>query len=602
VRRLGVYGDNALTKKAGNVQAADFLIGGICAHFSRSFDKAFEVRSRSELAAIFGPQEYSSQYGWDAANGFFDNAVNVPAKLYVSSHVGYTGSAVDGVQASQNVPDSNGTPQNILIVSAGYQNNKEYGISGNRTGITLELGSRFETTCAVTATALLLKVVLASVAGIEVGDIIKFVCTGTGVGTVFLKCTGVNELTKEVSFASAIGSVFPASGDAVTVPGFKIHTWRKSVSGNVTEVDPDLGKTWLTTEPEVTDYYAPNVFASSSWITVSVGATTSPLATKFPAAIAAIAYPTNGAAGTTATTAAHWDRALHTFDGLPVRVLINPETTLAAIHSAGEVYCKARGDSPKWLAVAPQSQTKAQLTAIGNNWQRADDVMMAFGAQWLEVEDPFSSSGLASPRQVPNVGHLMGAIFRTISTLGIHYIPTKTVPVLGATGVVGNQFLNDDDRTDLAGAGVNCVQKLQGYGIVLRNLFTLSTDSVFMFWNGIMMRDFIKASAVDSLQGSENTPNSIGRIKEDRQAIYNFGLKLWRQGSTGSVPEGETFAQWQNDDGSLTTFDDHFEVEGDIVNNPLDRVQAGERNLMAHFTFPTPGGSIKISVGIMLRG
>jgi hypothetical protein len=165
---------------------------------------------------------------------------------------------------------------------------------------------------------------------------------------------------------------------------------------------------------------------------------------------------------------------------------------------------------------------------------------------------------------------------------------------------VGDQFLSDLDRTDLAENGINVIQELDGIGTIVRNFFTPSIDVAYQFGNGILMRNFIKISAVDSLQPSENQPNSIGRIKEDRMAILQFLYRLWESGSTGNVPTGETFGQTQDEEGNESTPEDHFEVKADAINNPQISINAGERNIDVYFTFPAPAGSIKIGVGILL--
>ena len=99
----------------------------------------------------------------------------------------------------------------------------------------------------------------------------------------------------------------------------------------------------------------------------------------------------------------------------------------------------------------------------------------------------------------------------------------------------------------------------------------------------------------------ENTPNSLNRIKEDRMAVLFFMRRLWDRGNTGNAPVGETFGQSETVDGEPTDFDDHVEVIADLTNNPQDRINAGERNVWIYYSFPTPAGSIKISVGILLR-
>jgi len=72
-------------------------------------------------------------------------------------------------------------------------------------------------------------------------------------------------------------------------------------------------------------------------------------------------------------------------------------------------------------------------------------------------------------------------------------------------------------------------------------------------------------------------------------------------GSTGFVPEGETFGQFEKEDGSATKFSDHCQIQADIINNPQANINEGERNLDSWFTYPTPAGSIRIGVGFMLR-
>lgn len=603
-RLLGVHGANRPTKKGRSVQASDFAIGGLVAKFERAFDKAFTVNSPQEAQEIFGQHIDAGKYGWDALNGFFANVPGVQAKMILSSHVGWTGTAIDGVTASQNLNDQQPAPAAVLKVEDAYKGELGYGISGNRTGVTVANGARYSTTISAPSLPADTFIYVSAIAGIKVGDIIKVVATGTGGATVYKKVTAIDEATKKVSFTGVFhATASPAATDAVTVLGFRLRLWRKSITGVVSEVDAERGKVYCTTEPEVVDFYAPNVFADSPWAKVTRLATTpTDVEDTLPVDVATVTYPSNGAAGTAPTTAAHWARALSRLDNLPVRIISNPETTVQAVQQAGEAYCKARTDNPTWLYNGPELQSKAQLLTIGQANQRSDDVLMVYLAEWLEVVDPFNVGTLAPSRHVPNVGHAMGAWIRAIVTRGIHYIPcTRDMPLYGALGVVGDQFLADVDRTDLSNAGVNVIQEVAGVGILMRNFFTPSTADEFAFGNVLTMRAYIKASAVDSLQVSENTPNSLNRVKEDRMAVLFFVRRLWESGSNGNVPEGETFGQSLNDDGSATTFDDHVDVRADLVNNPQSKLDLGERNIDVYFTYPAPAGSIEVGVGILLR-
>jgi hypothetical protein len=602
---LGVHGKNLPTKKSQGVIASNFLIGGMVAFFERKFDKAFAVKSPQEAQDIFGKQISSSIYGPDALAGFFANIAGIDATLYISSHVGHTGSAIDGVTASQNLPDQQvGPAVDVLKVQDAYESELGYGVSGNRTGVTVTNGTRYTSAILTTGTKDDLFVIVTTPGAFKVGDIIKVVATDGGGATVYKKVTAVDELTGKISFAGAFhASANAAATDVVTILGFRLRLWRKEITGVVSEVEPDLGSVWCSTEPECQEYYAPNIFAASKWVKVTrlVDAVPADPHLIFPADITTVTYPTNGADGTAPTTAAHWAHALSLMDGLPVRILCNPETTDAAIQKAIQTYCKAREDTPKVIVNWPSNQTKAQGLALGGAWLGSGDGLAIGWLHWLKVTDPFNPNVPNMYRAVPNVGHMLGYALQIIGTKGIHYAwCQKDVPLAGCTDVYGTQFTADQDRTDLSAVGVNCIQNLPGYGIIPRNSFALSSAEEFRHIQGPMLRDMIKVSAVDSLQGSENKPNTFARIVADKMAVLSFIRRLWLVGSTGNVPEGESLGQTINADGTATKFDQHYSLQADLVNNPQSEIQAGHRHIDGWITYPAEANTIEIGVGILL--
>jgi len=602
MRTLGVQGENLPSKKNLVVEASDFLIGGLIGRFERSYVLPFVVQNMKEFQEIFGINASSSWYGYDSVNLFFSNVVGTNAKLYVKSHVGNTGSAIDAIQATANIADTfPSTPETTLVFGAAYKGNIEYGTHGNRIGYTITGGARFTTACDGDPVTSNYYVILDSVAGIKVGDLLKFTHSTT---YVYQKVTEIDESARKVTFAIAFGDATFVDGDKCEVWGIRVRVYEKSLTGIEKEVETEIGKIYCSLESEVSDYYIDNVFANHKFmsITSQTHTGTHTLLTKYPADVSTVTYLASGTAGTTPTTFAHWIYGNQSaFDNLPVRILANCETTLATVHASLETYCQARWDNPKVLPNCASNQTLAQLQAIGQGYQRSDAVLTTLVAHWVEITDPFASSDIAPAREVPSVGAVMGAYIRTIGTLGIHYIPVKQTPLFGVIGVVGTQFTSDVDRTTLADAGVNCIEYLSGYGYVIRNFFTGSTTTEFKFTNGLLMRDFIKVSGVDSLNSSENQPNAFNRILEDKMAMISFLRRLWDQGSTGSVPKGETFGVSLTSDGSLTRFEDHVEVVADIVNNPSDRIALGERNIDVYYTYPAPAGSIRVRVGIMLK-
>lgn len=598
LRRLGIFAESRPTKKTQQVVAARFSIGGVIGQFERKYNKVFQVSDAVQAREIFGG-DVASYYGPDFVRAFFQNVANVSAELWIKSHVGNTGTATDATVASAMIVDA--LSANTIQMQAAYQEELEYGQSGLRTGRKITRGYRFTTTLAANVAASDTSAQLASVIGIKVGDLVQFDVTG---GPVVKKITVINESTKTISWSGVFhASLTGTTGDTTGVIGFTVQTYRKSLTGVVTEVETELGKVFCTLEPEVTDFYIQNVHAANKWLKFTDQASVSPLAQAYPPSDSAVVYnSTGGSDGTAPTTASHWNfDNLAAFNEAPIRFLANTESTLTQVNIDGETYCKGRDDMPKWIYNIPSDRTKAQKITIGQSYQRSDDVVGVICDNWLEVDDPFSNSPIAPPRKVPNVGFVMGAWIRAIETLGIHYIPAvQQITLSGCRGVVGTQLKSDLDRTDVASAGVNSIQAVVGAGIVIKDFFTPSTTLEFQFANGILMREFFKVSFKDSLKSSVNTPNSIGRIKEDKTAIYNFYRRIWEAGSTGNVPTGESFGQAQRDDGSSTQFDDHIQVQADTINNPQTSINAGQRNLDSWFTFPSPAGSIRIGVGLAL--
>jgi hypothetical protein len=607
MKKLGVHGANLPAKKNLSVVASDFGIGGMLINCERQYNKAFEVSKIEEFREIFGNNISSTEYGNDAVKAFFDNIVGVTGSLWIQSLMGYSSSAIDAVVASREKADD-GADADAYTLQCAYLDNLQYGFAGNRTGTKVTHADRFATeaggTCPATGQSY---ADLDSVIGIKVGDLILFK-TNAGAAPVYKILTGVDESLNRVTWTgdfevSAASGETLAVDDEVTIPGFRIQTYYKDIKGVETEVDIEQGKIICSSESAVVDYYVDNVFKNSKYIKVTE-ASASSLGDRLPAEDSAVVYMTGGLEGTTITTAAEQAYFLGKLDNKPIRFLANPESTSEVFQKGLIDYSDSRpDDNPIVIVNIAEDRTKAQLKVIGNSFQKSDFSPAVICANWQKVSDPFSNSPTAPLRNVPNVGHVMGNWIYTISTLGIHYIPaTNATPLRGTLGVVGDQFLDDDDRTELAEAGINLIQEKSGVGIKIANLFTVSTATEYKFANGILMRNYIKVSSVDSLDGSENTPNSLNRISGDKMAIELFLYNLWDRGSTGNVITGETFGQGLTDSNVPTDPTDHFEVIADITNNPQSSINQGERYLDVYFSFPTPAGRIVIGVGILLRG
>ena len=592
MRRLGVFGENLPTKKEKSVNPADFSIAGLIGFFDRCYKKPFRLTSDIEGKVIFGEQSNPNSYGWDCLNGFFANLRGVSGSIYVLSPVGE-----DAVQASSNVKD--GENNNILTIKASYLDEDEYGEFANRTGYTVEQGAYF--TSAITAYASKVFTV-ESCAGLHVGDIVRAHYIGDSTGSdIYTTIVALSETAKTVTVSDTV-TMSDISDYELQGVGFKIKSYRKSLTGIISEMDKTLGETWCTLNANDPDHFVSQVFKQSSYMKIQVNTTESAVANRLPVATA-LTYLTGGTTGTMPLDVTGWKPYFNDFDMLPIRMIAFCETANDQIQSALEQYCRNREDNPIVITVVQYGiDTKQDMISVGNFFQRSDEVDALVVGNWLGVPDPFSTSPVAPDREIPCVGHVMGEWIYSITQNGIHSSPArKNCALMGVNSVIGYTADKDEDRTDLADAGINVIQKLKGKGFVLRNAFTPSTAPEFKYSNAVIQRNYIKVSCVESLQDSENTPNTIANVREDRMAVLQFMNRLWLSGSNGNVHEGETFGQYEKADGSMSTKEDAFEIIADASNNSVATLQMGERNIDIWFMFPAPAGSIKVGVGLIYK-
>jgi hypothetical protein len=436
----------------------------------------------------------------------------------------------------------------------------------------------------------LLKV--ADFSGIFIGDTFT---TGNPAYREFSKVTDVNESNGTVQ----IQDTFASLGGELEVTAYQVKTYFRNDKGVVAEIDKDLGKRWLTLNADDADRYMPSVFRQSSYLSIEqIGEAPIGAVDDVP-----ITYLAGGLDGAVPSTLDHFRAIWNLMDNQTFRMVAAVETSRNDIQKSLEEYCFNREDNPIVMYTGEFAMSrKERVLEAGQGFQRSNEVDAVFVHNWLGVADPFASSPSAPRRFVPPAGHLMGLWVRAIGLYGIHCIPArKNLELTGASETAGYPAASDFDRTDLAEAGVNVIQNIPGRGLVVRNFFTPSTAPEFRFANAVIMRNFIKVSMVDALQESENTPNTIANVREDRMKGCQFMHKLWLRGSSGTAPEGETFGQYEKDDGTVSAEEDAYEIVADASNNSVSQLQAGERNMDIWFMFPAPAGSIKVGVGLMYK-
>lgn len=606
VRKLGISGENRETQTSTQIQPSVFDQAGLVGRFRRQYAVTFEITKQllSEASVIFG-EELAAFFGRDSIDGFFKNSDG--GRLFVKSHQGNDGVVVDAVVSSATIID--GSSADTLKQEFAYKEELSFGVVGDSTARQITNGARYTTAAAATAIPAATSIQLDAIGGakgVKVGDIIEVNLTGGDTKTVFHKILTVDESAQTVTFTGPLNTTSETLliGDEINVIGFRIQMFLKNSKGVVTEVEKDLGLVFCTMEPEVADFFVENVHKENRFSKWTDQGSASVLNLSFPVDDSAPVFMTGGSDGTSPTVLAHHKFNHAAFDNDPIRMWTNSDTTLKAVFDEMEVYIKGRSktDFPEVIVNTQGNLTKAALIALGRSHQTSDgegSFKIIVGSR-VEKPDQFNNSPIAPPRQIPSVGHQMGAWVRAIRVLGIHEVPAVPQIVLrGLSGVVENQKFSDDDRTDLAEAGINIIQQTSG-GIRIRNWFTPSNLPEFAHGNAQVMRNLIRESIKEAITPNENEPNVFSNVKSMKDSMQAFMFNLHRQGSNQRVPEGETFGQlFDEATGEAQAVEELFEVIVDPSNNPNAQLKLGNRNGDILFQRPTPTGSIIIAVGLI---
>jgi hypothetical protein len=600
IDRVGVFGYNLPARQNAVIQPAAFNIFGAIGRFARGLVSPVVINNTSELALKLGGFK-SGFYGRYVLTSLFQNLQGQPAKGYVVPYV-----ASDAVQATATIVDQSSAA--TLTIKAGFADGVsaivDKSADGNLSGYTINsnygagnLGGRFQTTASANASINATTLFLASVSGLRVGDVLK-IRSGT---LQYTKISAIDANANSVTCTALTAAV--TSADPVDTLGFQITTYRKNSNGIVTKVNLPENSIWLSLEPENTEFFVNNAFLNHPYfILADSSSATTPVSSTYPSSVTTPTFLASGSDGTAPSTASDWN-LYSNFDIYPIRYLFNTDTTLSGVNIAGEAYCGNRLDTPQWLYNVPAQQTKAQLITIGQSYQRSNQVNGEIVAGWRNVADPIGV-GANPVLRIPNVGAIVGTWIRAFYTGGVHRSPAgDDFPLIGfvSTPDATENNFSETDRADLQNAGINIIQDLQGRGTLNRSFITPSTNSAYLFGKWNLLQNFIKISSVESNYAAENRPNRISMLKNIGQAILDFGEKLFE----GSYPfgidrENGAFGQFFNVDGTVSTFDQIFQVQVDQFNNPNSAIINGQGSIFVYF-YPSPDlRELGIGVGILI--
>jgi hypothetical protein len=557
-------------------------------------NRPVRVSSSAQVRDRFGAPRADAYLSF-AVDGFFANGGR---EAYINRVVG------PGSKAAFATLNNRATvPGAALRVSAGYRGAEDPGAWGNELRADIYNDARGNATLPGGAANGATSGVLDTVAGFQIGSVVRFVDGGT---TVYRKLTGVNEATKTISWTTPLAALLSNVTLATTMEFRLLVRYRPAPDGEFLLVED-----WrnLSMETDSADYAVARVdhpLTGSRYIVLTDLSGAALTGEEAPAVVSAaaltlgteVAPGTSDMLGTAATK-----MGLYSFDTVQVQLLAIPDAHMLNSNGRKTVvqgaldYCALRGDCtfvgsspnrgtspgvlPRSLADFTQLESAYLTSLLADSAQfQAKKVFGALYAPWISVFDP-TFTGPSPSRFVPPDGHVMGVFARTDLERGIFKAPAGTAAqVRGALEIAAT--FTDAQHTDLVKNGlVNGVRREPGAGIIVAASRTLSTDTRWWFVNVRLLFNFVKSSLRDGLRFVRQEPHSEELRRAVRlNVVTPFLLGLWRRGAFGSDPPDRVFT-----------------VKCDAENNPPSEIDLGNFNVEVYFYPVKPVETILIVVG-----
>lgn len=538
----------------------------------------------------------SGKLSWHTVNDAMQKVKPKGIEFHLLSFIG-SGAA----QAKLTVKDQTGgsTPvTNLFGLEAAYRSNVSKGVWDNDTAIQITYVYPASATIAANSLSGATTLFLNSVVGLRVGGIVEIIHSATSYG---FKITSIDENARSITgVPDTAGSAFTI-GDVVKLKYFTIQCFRRDHRGQISQIATPFDDVPLSMEPEDVASYLPTVLANHPlFVGVDKASPTDEgdgWLLRFPAEISGSNYDylTGGLNGTDPAGTSDWTslQATIALYDRGIFAVMSAESTSAAVHKSYEAFCKSLQSHPMYVASLPyfgsdwQSLEAASLPFIKRqNWVQFLNV---YG--WRYVPDPVGDSGAVV--QIPVHGGVLGKWIQIIYSGYVHRAVAETRFILdgyvdGPAPVAEDPFSaknpagwTDEIRTALYNAGVNIVQNVPGFGVILRNFRTPSDDVRVRDAHIHAINQLIKFTSEFNFQTSENVPNQWPYLQK---VAGRIGEEIMKPLFEGNFPpycvdrDTGAFRKTKSDNTPAEWFD-VAQVQADEFNNPQSQFDQGDANL-----------------------
>ncbi|WP_017853872.1 hypothetical protein [Leptospira interrogans] len=580
IRTLGVHATTGQPISGDQMLPSEMNVVEAFGRFPRIFDNVIELNGEIDRDYVIGTAQ-QGKLSWYVLDDAIRKAQPYSILFKLKSFKG-----IGAIQAATTLNDGATSPLPTLILKDSYRDNDSYGVWGNSSGSRVDHGVISSTSIGsnpLNSTAAT-TIPLSSVVNVKRGSILKITHSNNVYG---FKILSIDENAKTVTGIPDSTLPILTTGDKVEVLGFKITAVRKDYRGLIIKQQIGFNDRWLSMEPESEDY-APVIFKTHPLFKAVDQSSTAQFWKKFPVPTpdGQYLFLSNGSDGSAPASVSDWTGLQSYFPQKNTFAVLNCESTSKTVHQSFETWCANRNDHPIYLG---------PIQDFGSDWQSLRDwgqdfikregwvqTLLTYG--WRYVPDPVGD-GSDPVALIPVIGGVLGNWIKVIYSGCIHRAPAEKRFTM--SGYVSGPIVRQEDswddtiRTELYVSGINIVNNVSGYGIVLRNFRTPAEDALVRDGHIHAINQLIKFTCEQNLQKTENTPNQFKLLQRDALRIEHEVLKPLYEGNYSPYCVDEETGAFRNTDenGNPLKWNDVVGARADRFNNPPTQFDQGDADI-----------------------
>ncbi|POF29094.1 phage tail sheath C-terminal domain-containing protein [Roseibium marinum] len=519
--------------------------------------------------------------------------------------------AAAATPASVMLDDAQAAP--ALRLRAGDRGVEDPGLWGRRLSVIVSDDPAFTGALAADAAATDTSVTLASVAGLGVGQTLRFIDDpGGGPVTQYRQIVSIDPATGTVTFTDGLSEPLTTAGTTVISTEFRLRLFHRSSEA----AQPAMVEDWrgLSMTRTLAGYAPPRINDPLSGSRYAIADDRRPATTTAATQEALPAIAETGFSGGSEPAPSASDyigdaasrSGLHAFDREAVQLLTLPDVhSLSAPGRQSAVtaaigYCENRNDcmflgslpdrggaSPRPQSPADYTQSEADFVAAVESYVTAFHQPKSFAGfygPFGAVEDP-RATGPASRRMIPLCLPVAGVFADVALRRSIFKAPAGAGAQLRGITELSAHLTDAQNTRVVRTALANMARRDDVLGLHIASSRTASTDARWYFVNVRLLFNFVVASLRTGLRGFVHEMHDERLRRRAISSVSGFLDGLRQRGA------------FATDDAERA-----YRVKSDSDNNTAASIARGELNIDVEINPARPAEQINLRVGVTPLG